>query len=102
MVMPPLLHSWPPVRAPRRPGKAGRGRSGAAAERGRRGPEWDAGEGLRKPSRRGAAPRPPKASCCPGAYRAALKAEPLGREGGGTRPSGGLLYLSLGPRGSRF
>ena len=38
----------------------------------------------------------PEASRCPGGYRAALEAEPLVREGGGTRPSGGLLYQSTG------
>lgn len=38
----------------------------------------------------------PEASRCPGGYRAALEAERLAREGGGTRPSGGLLYQSTG------
>lgn len=84
------LPSWPPVRASRRLGMAGRSRSGATSERGRRGPGWAAGGGLRK-LWRGAAPLPPEASCRPGACRAALEAEPPAPEGGGTRPSSGLL-----------
>ena len=85
------LPSWPPVCAYRWPGMAGRSRSGATAERGRRGPGWAASGGLRKLSWRGAAPLPPEASCRPGACRAALEAELPAPEGGGTRPSSGLL-----------
>lgn len=45
----------------------------------------------------------PEASRRLGAYGgAAVEAVPLAREGEWTRPSSGLLYLSLDPRGSRL
>lgn len=101
MVTPPLLSSWPPLLAPRRPGKAGRSvpgplPSGAPGSRvgGRRRPEGAL------PARRG--PLAPGASRGPDAYKVTLEAEPLAREGGGTRPSGGWLYVSLNHPGSHL